>query len=100
MKFIKYLDNTGKSPNTIKAYCYHLKLLYEIMEQRGVILNDINFELLADFVDWLRYLSASNVIDIQSRKAIREETTVNTILNVVMSFLDYLSILGVFKLID
>ncbi|WP_439333766.1 site-specific integrase, partial [Stenotrophomonas maltophilia] len=55
MKFIKYLDNTGKSPNTIKAYCYHLKLLYEFMEQRGVILNDINFELLADFVGWLRY---------------------------------------------
>ena len=23
MRFIKYLDNTGKSPNTIKAYCYH-----------------------------------------------------------------------------
>ena len=91
MKFIKYLDNTGKSPNTIKAYCYHLKLLYEFMEQRGVILNDINFELLADFVGWLRYPSASNVIDLQSKKAIREETTVNTILNVVMSFLDYLS---------
>ena len=29
MRFIKYLDNTGKSPNAIKAYCYHLKLLYE-----------------------------------------------------------------------
>ena len=67
MKFIKYLDNTGKSPNTIKAYCYHLKLLYEFMEQRGVILNDINFELLADFVGWLRYPSASNVIDLQSK---------------------------------
>lgn len=100
MKFIKYLDNTGKSPNTIKAYCYHLKLLYEFMEQRGVILNDINFELLADFVGWLRYPSASNVIDLQSKKAIREETTVNTILNVVMSFLDYLSRLGEFKSID
>ena len=37
------------------------------MEQRGVILNDINFELLADFVGWLRYPSASNVIDLQSK---------------------------------
>src|SRR5699024_11439199 len=49
---------------------------------------------------WLRYPSASNVIDLQSKKAIREETTVNTILNVVMSFLDYLSRLGEFKSID
>ncbi|EVS54150.1 transposase A transposon Tn554, partial [Staphylococcus aureus M1478] len=56
MKFIKYLDNTGKSPNTIKAYCYHLKLLYEFMEQRGVILNDINFELLADLPVLSKYL--------------------------------------------
>src|SRR5699024_11995865 len=49
---------------------------------------------------WLRYPSASNVIDLQSKKAIREETTVNTILNAVMSFLDYLSRLGEFKSID
>lgn len=79
MKFIKYLDNTGKSPNTIKAYCYHLKLLYEFMEQRGVILNDINFELLADFVGWLRYPSASNVIDLQSKKAIALATWYNKV---------------------
>ncbi|EHS14697.1 hypothetical protein IS3_1961, partial [Staphylococcus aureus subsp. aureus IS-3] len=39
------------------------------MEQRGVILNDINFELLADFVGWLRYPSASNVIDLQYKKS-------------------------------
>src|SRR5699024_1155138 len=70
------------------------------MEQRGVILNDINFELLADFVGWLRYPTATNVIDLQSKEAIREETTVNTILNAVMSFLDYLSRLGEFKSID
>ncbi|EUH29623.1 transposase A transposon Tn554 [Staphylococcus aureus M0776] len=58
MKFIKYLDNTGKSPNTIKAYCYHLKLLYEFMEQRGVILNDINFELLAVCLNGIRRLTS------------------------------------------
>ncbi|WP_439652715.1 site-specific integrase [Providencia manganoxydans] len=62
--FIKVLDNTGKSPNTIKAYCYHLKLLYEFMEQRGITLNDINIEKLADFVGWLRYPTAANVIDL------------------------------------
>ena len=34
MEFIKYLDNTGKAPNTIKTYCYHLKLFYEFIERK------------------------------------------------------------------
>lgn len=25
-KYIKYLDNIGKAENTLKSYCYHLKL--------------------------------------------------------------------------
>lgn len=100
MKFIKYLDNIGKFFNIIKVYCYYLKLLYEFMEQRGVIFNDINFELLVDFVGWLRYFLVLNVIDFQLKKVIREEMIVNIILNVVMSFFDYLSRLGEFKLID
>jgi len=24
LRYIKYLDNTGKAPNTIKSYCYRL----------------------------------------------------------------------------
>jgi len=100
MGFMKYLDNTSKSPNTIKAYCYHLKLLYEFMGQRGITLNDISFEKLADFVGWLRYPTSAKVIDFQPKEAIREETTVNTILNAVMSYLEYLSRLGEFKSIN
>ncbi|WP_426980269.1 tyrosine-type recombinase/integrase [Bacillus pseudomycoides] len=100
MWFIKYLDNTGKSPNTIKTYCYHLKLYYEFMEQRGITLNDINFEELANFVGWLRYPTIDNVIEIKSKEAIREETTVNAVLNAVMSYLEYLNRIGEFKAIN
>lgn len=100
MSYIKYLDNTGKSPNTIKAYCYHLKLFYEFMNQKEITLSDISFEQLADFVGWLRYPTPTNVIDLQPKEAIREESTVNTILNAVMSYLEYLSRLGKFKSID
>nr|WP_246602754.1 tyrosine-type recombinase/integrase [Sporosarcina aquimarina] len=100
MGFIKYLDNTGKSPNTIKAYCYHLKLFYEFMEQRGIILDDVGFEELANFMGWLRYPTAVKVIDIQPKEAVREESTVNTILNAVMSYLEYLTRLGEFKSVN
>ncbi len=44
-RFIKYLDNTGKAPNTIKTYCYHLKLFYAEQGVRTTITNyklDVN----------------------------------------------------------
>ncbi len=101
MRFIKYLDNTGKSPNTMKTYCYHLKLLYVFMEQRKITLDGINLEELANFVGWLRNPTENlNVIDLQQKEAKREESTVNAILNAVVSFLDYLSRSGEYKTIN
>lgn len=92
MRYIKYLDNTGKSPNTVKTYCYHLKLFYEYMIQKEILLNKINFEELANFIGWLRNPTGNvNVIDIHPRYAKREESTVNSILNAVVSFLEYLN---------
>lgn len=32
-KYLKYLDLIGKSTNTLKAYCYHLKLYYQFLEE-------------------------------------------------------------------
>lgn len=49
------------------------------MKLRGFTIDDINFEKLADFVGWLRYPTTINVIDLQPKEAVREETTVNTI---------------------
>ncbi|EBN8864185.1 MULTISPECIES: tyrosine-type recombinase/integrase [Bacteria] len=91
-RFIKYLDNTGKAPNTIKTYSYHLKLFYEFMGQRGIELDDLKFEELANFVGWLRNPTGDvKVIDLKPKKAKREETSVNSILNAVISFLEYLN---------
>jgi integrase/recombinase XerD len=101
MRFIKYLDNTGKSPNTVKTYCYHLKLFYVFMEQRRISLECINFEELANFVGWLRNPTGNiNVVEIQPKEAKREESTVNAILNAVVSFLEYLSRSGEFRTIN
>lgn len=98
MRFIKYLDNTHKSPNTIKTYCYHLKLFYEFMHQIGIELKDVKFEELANFVGWLRTPSGNiNVIELQPKEAKRQETTVNAVLNAVVSFLEYLSRIGEFQ---
>src|SRR5699024_936701 len=53
-RYIKYLDNTGRAPNTIKTYCYHIKLFYEFMSQRGIGLENLKFEEMSNFVGWLR----------------------------------------------
>lgn len=99
--YIKYLDNTGKAPNTIKTYCYHLKLFYEFMSQRGIGLEDLQFEEMANFVGWLRNPTGDvKLIDLQPKKAKREETSVNAILNAVTGFLEYLNRTGDFKIID
>lgn len=101
MSFIKYLDNTNKSPNTIKTYCYHLKLFYVFMQQRKISLDEIQFDELANFVGWLRNPTENaNVIDIHPKEAKREESTVNAILNAVISYLEYLSRSGGFKMLD
>src|SRR5699024_6744914 len=70
LRYIKYLDNTDKAPNTIKTYCYHLKLFYEFLEQSKISLIDINYEELANFVGWLRNPSGFvNVEDLIPKEA-------------------------------
>ena len=32
-RYLKYIDNTGKSFNTQKTYCYSLKLYFEYLKQ-------------------------------------------------------------------
>lgn len=101
MRFIKYLDNTGKSPNTIKTYCYHLKLFYVFIEQKGTTVSQIGFEDLASFIGWLRNPTGNlNTIEIQPNEAKRAESTVNAVLNAVVSFLEFLSRAGEIEPID
>src|SRR5699024_5060064 len=101
LKYIKYLDNTGKAPNTIKSYCYHLKLFYDFLEQSNVSLNDLNYELLANFVGWLRNPSGLvNVENFNLGESKRQENTVNTILNATTNYLEYLARLDEIKPLD
>src|SRR5699024_10759606 len=92
---------TGKAPNTIKSYCYHLKLFYDFLEQSNVSLNDLNYELLANFVGWLRNPSGLvNVENFNLGESKRQENTVNTILNATTNYLEYLARLDEIKPLD
>jgi integrase/recombinase XerD len=98
MKYIKFLDSTGKSPNTIKTYCYHLKLYFEYIKQIKKEPEEIGFEDISNFVGWLRNPTGKiNVYNLVPQEAIRTETTVNLIINAVTSFYGYLERLGAFE---
>ena len=90
-KYIKYLDNIGKAENTLRAYCRHLKLYFQFLKEVERDYKDVDLNLLAEFISWLRNPDQSTkVIPIQQTKAKRSERTVNTILTCVLGFYDYL----------
>ncbi|MET4560141.1 site-specific recombinase XerD [Lysinibacillus parviboronicapiens] len=56
MKYIKYLDKTGKSPNTQKTYCYSLKHFFTYLAETNKDYKYIRLEDLVEFVGWLRMI--------------------------------------------
>ena len=90
-KYLKYIDNSEKSFNTQKTYCYSLKLYFEYLEQIDIDYKNVNINILSDFVGWLRNpYESDKVVNIKPTKAKRTEKTVNLIITVVTNFYDYL----------
>jgi hypothetical protein len=54
VKYIKYLDTTGKSYNTLKTYCYALKQYHSFLKEKKLDLCEITVSDLADYIGWLK----------------------------------------------
>lgn len=90
-KYLKYIDNSEKSFNTQKTYCYSLKLYFEYLQETDVDYRNVNINILSDFVGWLRNPYENNkVFNIKPTKSKRTEKTVNLTITVVTNFYDYL----------
>ncbi len=91
IKYLKHLDNTGKSVNTIKTYCYSLKLYFEFLKETSKDFREVNISVLSNFVGWLRNpYNNSKVLVLKPTKAKRTEKTVNLTITVVTNFYNYL----------
>jgi integrase/recombinase XerD len=91
VKYLKYLDTTGKSRNTQKTYCYALKHFFQYLEEIRKDYKDVDLYDLAKFVGWLRSpYQSSKVSPLQQITAIKTEKTVNLTITVVTNFYDYL----------
>lgn len=90
-KYLKYIDNSEKSFNTQKTYCYSLKLYFEYLQEIDIDYRNVNINILSDFVGWLRNPYENNkVVNLKPTKSKRTEKTVNLTITVVTNFYDYL----------
>ncbi|KOA19361.1 transposase from transposon Tn916 [Clostridium homopropionicum DSM 5847] len=91
LKFIRFKDNTNFARNTLKAYCQHLKLYFEYLEQRELDFQCVSIDDLSLFVNWLQNPYQSlNVTPIKPKESARSPRTINIIVNTVLQFYDYI----------
>ena len=73
IKFLKFKDNSGSARETLRAYCHHLKLYFEFLEQKGLLYYDLGIDEMAEFMRWLQNPHASvKVFSISPRAPMRK----------------------------
>jgi integrase/recombinase XerD len=53
-RYLAYLADIERSPNTVKAYAHDLKDWFEFLVVRGLDWREVRLEDLGEFVAWLR----------------------------------------------
>ncbi|PUA38392.1 transposase [Paenibacillus elgii] len=91
LQYLKFKDNSGAARNTLRSFCFHLKLFFEYLDQVQKDYREIGLDELAEFMRWLQNpYKHAKVSPIQSNEPIRKAKTVNIIINTVIGFYDYL----------
>lgn len=91
LRYIKFKDNTGAARNTLRAYCYNLKLFFEFLKQESLSYYDIGIDEMAIFMRWLQNPYRSlKVSPIKNTTMARTARTINTVISTVIGFYDYL----------
>ena len=94
--FLKYLDSRRYAENTLKNYCYHLKLYFEFLKEykynyKDLVEENQEIQVFSEFVEWLNKVDSKIIYTQYSeRKNRRDEATINAILSAVTTFYDYL----------
>ncbi len=96
-KYLNYLKATGKSPNTIRSYCYHLKIYFSFLEELGIEYNCVDTDTLVSFIQWLRKPIRSMQVDFLYQEDSVCDHTINTIITAISSFYQYICRMEEFK---
>ena len=87
-RFLDYLNDLERSPNTVRAYAYHLKLFWDYLQERELDWRHVGLGERAGFVAWLRR-GSSRVVSLEEQQARRSESTINAILSAVYAFREF-----------
>jgi site-specific recombinase XerD len=98
-KYLRYLENLERSPNTIKSYAKNLKLFWEFLEDSHLDWKEVSLEKLSDFIHWLRS-PQPKVVSLQPQEAKRSEKTINHALNTIYGFYEFYERIGKIEGID
>lgn len=98
-RYLKYLDNIGKSPNTQRSYAYDLLLYLQYLQKKGVGILEIGtdsqkgpVEILGEFVLWLRYPDYANgIIHYDRESCARCNNSINHIISSVLELYRFLA---------
>jgi integrase/recombinase XerD len=86
--FLRWLTDTERSPNTVRAYAGDLRQFWQFLTVRGYDWSALGVEELGDFASWLRS-PAENVIVLAGGMPARGASTVNRKLAAVSAFYDF-----------
>lgn len=91
LSFLRFKDNSGMARNTLRAYCYHLKLYFEFLDQQNLDYREAGIDEMAEFLRWLQNPFGTNkVTPMTPVTSSRTAGTCNTIISTVLNFYDYL----------
>ena len=95
LEYFRYLENTRKSPATIRTCAYHLKYYWTFLEQREVDWKDVDILMISDFVAWLRTPVRDGSIAMIQVGSPLVEASINGIIGAVSSFYEFSKLKGV-----
>jgi site-specific recombinase XerD len=78
-RFLAYLSDIGRSPNTVKAYAHDLKDLWEFLGFRGLDWREARLEDIAEFVVWLQLPAAGRAGEVAVLPSSVPEVSVATV---------------------
>jgi integrase/recombinase XerD len=87
-EYLAYLSAIERSPTTVRAYAFSLKLWFEFLDRRDLAWDRVSVEAVAQFVAWLR-APGDNVVVLDASAARRSPATVNRHLAAVFGLYDY-----------
>jgi len=78
-RFLAYLTDIGRSPNTVKAYAHDMKDLWQFLGVRGLDWREARLEDIGEFVAWLQLPPAGRAGEVAVLPSAVAEVSVSTV---------------------